>query len=83
MKLVLDESGIGTKVVLDKIFTFGMKVVLDELVFYRQDSSLDREQLSVLPGVFPLLLRSSLLSSVRECPCVRFFRSNVRFVLGT
>ena len=42
MKVVLDESGfgmkvvfIGMKVVLDEIYTFGMKVVLDEVVFYR------------------------------------------------
>ena len=34
MRVVLDESGIGMKVVSDEIFTFGMKVVLDELVFY-------------------------------------------------
>ena len=33
MKLVWDESGFGMKVVLDEIYTFGMKV--DELVFYR------------------------------------------------
>ena len=35
--MVLDESGIGMKVVLDEIFTFGMKVLLDELVFYRAE----------------------------------------------
>ena len=34
-ELVLDETGIGMKVVLDEIYTFGMKVVLDELVFCR------------------------------------------------
>ena len=45
--------------------------------------SLDREQLSVLVGVSPSFLRSSLLSSVSRGLCVHVFRSNVCFVLGT
>ena len=36
MIVVLDESCIGMKMVLDEIFTFGMQVVLDELAFYQR-----------------------------------------------
>ena len=39
----MDESGIGMKVVVDEIFTFGMKVVLVELVFYRSGVPEPRE----------------------------------------
>ena len=38
MKLVLDKTGIGMKVVLDEIVTIGMKVVLDEIVVYQNSS---------------------------------------------
>ena len=54
MKVVLDESGIGMKVVLDEIFTFGMKVVLDDLVFYRYSTSV-LELLQSEPRIFGIL----------------------------
>ena len=37
------------KVVLDEIYTFGMKVVLDELVFYRASMSMMRSIKASIP----------------------------------